>query len=187
MSIFDDPWSANKRHKTYVSFHHDNDQHYRDRLEAISSDYFEVIASRSIPSGETFSGKSEETIRQIIRDDYLRDSEVTVVLIGEETWQRQHVDWEIAASIRETQYSPNSGLIGILLPTYKAPSDSEFNPKSLPTRLEKNLSNGFAKLYKWSENPEEIQQWIHEAFQRRNKLKPDNTEPNFVDNRTTNS
>ena len=33
-------------------------------------------------------------MRQKIRDEYIRDATVAIVLIGPRTWQRKHVDWE---------------------------------------------------------------------------------------------
>lgn len=55
---------------------------------------------------------------QQIRDNYLRDSSVTIVLVGKDTWKRKFIDWEISASIRNTQNNPRSGLFGIILPTH---------------------------------------------------------------------
>jgi hypothetical protein len=43
---------------------------------------------------------------------------------------------------------------------------------------------GFAKIYNWSDNPNDVQQWIHEAFKRRNKINPDNSFPNFKYNKS---
>ncbi len=41
----------------------------------------------------------DHTIRQKIRDEYLKDSTVTIVLVGLETKKRKHVDWEIYSSM----------------------------------------------------------------------------------------
>ena len=66
---------------------------------------------------------------------YLKDSTVTVVLIGEETWKRKHVDWEIGSSLRQTQNNSRSGLLGIILPTYPRESVKKYNPYTIPPRL----------------------------------------------------
>jgi len=125
-----------------------------------------------------------EIIRQKIRDKYLRDSTVTVVLIGTETWKRKHVDWEIGSSIRQTAYNPRSGLLGILLPSYPSSYPNPFNLKTIPPRLYKNVEKGYAKLYKWSTNPQLVKEWIDEAFKNRKTIIPDNSYPSFVNNRT---
>lgn len=143
------------------------------------------MVSKSVQIGDINTYLPTETIRQKIRDEYLRDSTVTVVLIGSETWKRKHVDWEIGSSIRHTQYNSRSGLIGMLLPTYQRPHGAPNNyfPHTIPPRLHDNIECGFAAIYNWSEDPQIVQDWIHQAFQRRTKINPDNSYENFVNNR----
>jgi len=172
------------RHKVFISYHHANDQWYRDRFENLFSNIYDIMVTKSVQIGDINPYLQTETIRQKIRDEYLRDSTVTVVLIGEETWKRKHVDWEIGSSIRKTSYNPRSGLLGIFLPSYPFLWDNKNNPNTIPPRLHKNVVCGFAKLYKWSTNVYDVQSWIHEAFERRNKILPDNSYPSFVNNRS---
>ena len=94
------------RHKVFVSYHHANDQNYRDFFERLFTDVHDIMISKSVQIGEIDPDLKTDTVRQKIRDNYLRDSTVTVVLIGEETWKRKHVDWEIGSSIRSTQNNP---------------------------------------------------------------------------------
>ena len=108
-----------ERHKVFVSYYHDDDQYYRELFEDRFSDYYDIMVSKSVELGDIDSYLKTETIRQKIRDEYLRDSTVTVVLVGAHTWQRKFVDWEIGSSIRQTQYNSRSGLLGILLPTFR--------------------------------------------------------------------
>lgn len=174
------------RHKVFVSYHHDNDQSYRNLFEGLFSDIHDIMVSKSVQIGDLDPNLKTDTLRQKIRDEYLRDSTVTVVLIGSETWKRKHVDWEIGASIRKTQYNPRSGLLGILLPTYPRPFNEPNNYFSytIPPRLHDNIECGFAKIYNWNNNPNVVQSWIHEAFERKNKINPDNSFPSFVNNRS---
>lgn len=175
---------ATKVHKVFVSYHHANDQRYRNIFERILSDS-NISVTKSVQMGDINSTLPTETIRQKIRDEYLSDSTVTVVLIGAETWKRKHVDWEIGSSIRDTKNSSRSGLLGILLPTYPRSSANECNPYTIPPRFYDNLKEecGFAKLYNWNEDPKKIQKWIHEAFDSRDKVIPNNSYPTFVNNR----
>ena len=166
-----------------MSYHHANDQAYRDEFERFAEKY-NIMVSKSVQIGDIDPNLKTETIRQKIRDEYLRDSTVTVVLIGSQTWQRKHVDWEIGSSIRNTEYNPRSGLLGIILPSYYK-NNFIFDKYTIPPRLSRNIDCGFAKIYNWSQNPEEIKQWIHEAFDRRKKIIPDNSFPNFVNNRSS--
>lgn len=175
-----------KRHKVFVSYHHANDQHYREQFELLFNNVYDIMVSKSVQIGEIDPNLPAERVRQIIRDQYIRDASVTVVLIGAETWKRKHVDWEIGASIRDTMHNPRTGLIGIFLPSYPLSSGNTFNKCTIPPRLYDNWKNGFAKLYNWNTNPNIMQQWIHEAFQNRTKIIPDNSFTNFKNNRTSN-
>lgn len=172
------------RHNVFVSYHHDNDQDDREKFEKLFAKKHEIMVSKSVQIGDLDPNLGTETIRQKIRDEYLRDSTVTVVLIGSETWKRKHVDWEIGSSLRETKHSSRSGLLGILLPSYSGYARNAYNPHTIPPRLFDNLENGFAKLYLWNDDPGTVQKWIHDAFERRNKVQPDNSRPSFGKNRS---
>ena len=173
------------RHRVFVSYYHKDDQGYRERFEGLFSDIHNIYVSESVKMGDIDPNLNPERIRQKIRDDYLRDSTVTVVLVGAHTWQRKFVDWEIAASIRKTQYNSRSGLLGILLPTYPRPPYNPYDPHTIPPRLHDNIERGFAKLHKWSDDPDTVQLWIHEAFKRRHEEpSPDNTRDPFKYNRS---
>jgi len=173
-------------HKVFVSCHHANDQQYRNLFETIFANVYGVMISKSVQLGDINPFLQTDTVRQKIRDEYLRDSTVTVVLIGAETWKRKHVDWEIGASIRQTLYNPRSGLIGILLPSYPRPynAPNNYTHNTIPPRLHDNIECGFAKIYNWSNDPYTVHSWIHDAFERRNRINPVNSYPSFVNNRT---
>ena len=173
-----------KRHKVFVSYHHDNDEKYRILFDKLFSDIYDIMDSKSVQIGDIDPGIKTETIRQKIRDDHLRDSTVTVVLIGTETWKRKHVDWEIAGSIRDTKRNSRSGLIGIFLPTHLDFGKDKYDPYIIPPRLYRNVECGFAELYDWETNPTIVQEWIHEAFKRRKRINPHNSDLLFGKNRS---
>ena len=87
----------NNRHRVFVSYYHAEDQGYRERFEGLFSDIYDIIVSESVEIGDIDPNLKTETIRQKIRDEYLRDSTVTVVLVSARTWQRKYVDWEIGS------------------------------------------------------------------------------------------
>jgi hypothetical protein len=172
------------KHKVFISYHHANDEYYRNRFELLFSDIHNIIISKSVQIGDIDPNLKTETVRQKIRDEYLRDSTVTIVLIGSETWKRKHVDWEISSSIRHTEYNPRSGLLGIILPTYPKPASDKFYIHTIPPRLYDNIKCRYASIYNWSENENLIQQWIDDAFVKRNTINPDNSFPSFSNNRS---
>ncbi len=174
-------------HKVFISYHHENDQMYKQEFERIMKGR---IVPWSVELGDIDDNLPTDTIRRKIRDDYLSDSTVTVVLIGIETWKRKHIDWEIGSSLRDTQNNPRSGLLGILLPTHISYKDTGFEKCFIPPRLYDNTIKGveFASIYDWSDNPDSIQNWINNAFIRRNKdPPPNNSRPQYKNNRSDNS
>ena len=127
---------ANDVHNVFVSYHHtEPDQTYRNNFEKFFANIHEIMISKSVQIGDIDQNLQTDTVRQKIRDEYLRDATVTIVLIGANTWQRKHVDWEISSSIRDTTKNPRSGLLGIFLPSYPMGEGNTFNPKTIPPRL----------------------------------------------------
>jgi len=180
---------ASNIHKVFISYHHcPEDEYYRKRFETLFVEDNEIIINKSVQIGDIDPNLKTETIRQKIRDEYLRDSSVTIVLIGKNTWQRKHVDWEISSSIRDTTLNPRSGLLGIFLPTFPLTIDingqPDINKYTIPPRLFDNFECGYAKLYRWSESHYNVQNWIHKAFLDRHEKIPDNSRELFANNRT---
>ena len=71
---------------------------------------------RSVDTGDIPDEWEDERIRREIRDRYLRDSTVTIVLVGRETKRRKHVDWEIHSSMYDGSVNRRSGIVVINLP-----------------------------------------------------------------------
>lgn len=69
-------------HKVFVSYYHEDDQHYRERFETLFSKYYDIMESKSVEIGDIDPNLKTETIYQKIRNDYLRNSTVTVVFVG---------------------------------------------------------------------------------------------------------
>ncbi len=160
--------------------------YWKERFEFLMVDKTEKMVSKSVGDGDIPTNIPTETIRQQIRDNFIAEATVTVVLIGPETWKRKHVDWEISSSIKNTQKNPRCGLIGIMLPTYPHYNNDEntFFPYTIPPRLFYNHQTGFAHIYPWTENTNTIQAWINAAFERKDKMKIDNSYPMFRNNRS---
>ena len=104
------------KHKVFISYHHFNDQAYKEELIQLNA-YNDIFIDASVDTGDIDETLSDESIRQKIRDEYLRDSTVTIVLVGTETKNRKHVDWEIYSSMYDGQVNKKSGVLVINLPT----------------------------------------------------------------------
>ena len=106
------------KHKVFISYHHANDQFYKDYLENFNNDY-DIFINKSVAIDDIDDDLPSDTIREIIRDDYLRDTSVLILLVGTETKNRKHVDWEIYSSMRDSAKNSKSGVLVINLPSTK--------------------------------------------------------------------
>ena len=102
-------------HKVFISYHHGNDQEYKDLLVKFGEQH-SIFVDRSVDTGDIPDHWTDETIRQEIRDNHLRDSTVTIVLVGKETKRRKHIDWEIYSSMYDGRVNKKSGILVINLP-----------------------------------------------------------------------
>ena len=151
------------QHKVFVSFYHDDDDKYRYKWDKLTAHLF---VNKSVGKGEIDSDNSEEYIKRLIREQYLDDASVLVVLVGLNTRGRKHVDWEISAALNK-KVGGYSGLIGLLLPTHPDYRKKTYVPDLLPPRLSDNAETGFAKIYDWTTDLDAIYRHVHSAFLRR--------------------
>ena len=172
------------RHRVFVSYHHE-DQAYKDWFVREMGD---DIVDESIEEGDIDDDNlATETIRQYVRDGFIRDATVTVVLIGPCTWQRKHVDWEIGSSLRKTKLNSRCGMLGILLPNHPDYGKQQYGLRSVPPRLVDNVTgeDPYAIVYTWPSNHQlsGIRDWIHTAFERRDGTPPNNGRDQYRNNR----
>jgi hypothetical protein len=104
------------KHKVFISYHHANDQWYKNELEKMN-DVFDIFVNRSVSLGDIDEEEEPQKIREIIRDEYLRDTSVLILLVGTETKNRKHVDWELYSSMRDSPRNGKSGIFIINLPS----------------------------------------------------------------------
>lgn len=168
-------------HKVFISYHHADDIAVKEFVDKYSNTY-KVFTPKIV--GEQYgteieSDDAEYTMRKI-RENYLTDSTVTIVLIGKETYKRKYVDWEIASTLRNDPNNKRSGLIGIFLP-----GCNKFNTM-IPERLLDNIRSGYAECYD-SNNCSWItlERWIEDAYHKRNdsNYKVDNGRKLYKNNR----
>ncbi len=103
-------------HKVFISYHHRNDQGYKESLLEWNRNN-NIFINASVDTGDIDENLSDESIRQKIRDEYLRDSSVTILLVGTGTKNRKHIDWEIYSSMYDGQVNKKSGVLVIHLPS----------------------------------------------------------------------
>lgn len=182
------------KHKVFISYHHANDQWYKEELLRLNNIY-DIFINGSVDTGDIDENLPNDTIRQIIRDSYLRDSTVTILLVGTETKNRKHIDWELKSSMINGAINRKSGILVINLPStgctyYTATHNSEketIYPENtswisiinrseyesrypyLPARIIDNLLKQEAKISvvswdKIANDPEKLRFLIHATY-----------------------
>ena len=151
------------RHKTFISYHHDNQEEVDKFIETFDHDR-DVFMARAVGSDQTMDelieSDDDDYVMRRIREEHIGDSTVTLVFVGKNTWSRKFVDWELAASLRQGSKAglPN-GLLAILSP--------ELSEAILPDRFVDNSEAGYAKFYPYPKNRTQLAKWIDQAFESR--------------------
>lgn len=103
-------------HKVFISYHHKNDQVFKEELLKMNSKY-NVFIDYSVDTGDISDDLTDDVIREKIRDEYLKESSVTILLVGTETKKRKHIDWELFSSMYDGKINKKSGILVINLPS----------------------------------------------------------------------
>ena len=185
-------------HKTFISYHHARDQELKNQIIEKGVEGGKFI-DKSVTDGDIDTDLSEDTIMRKIREDYIGDSTVVIVLIGEETAQRPYVNSEIQASL----WGDRTGLIGIIRDelydrlyssttcngnecncgitlksqTFEYEAKVPFLVRKNNTILENNKSTSphyndseaYCGIYKFSTFFNNMEKYIDEAFDKREK------------------
>lgn len=173
------------RHKCFVSYHHED----QSEVEAFIDSFGDVFIAKAVGvSDEDDFIDSDDTdyvLRQI-REKYLTDSTVSIVLVGKCTWARKYVDWEIMSTLRNDSANKRSGLIGITLP-----SAADYSGKMPPDRVADNVEGtngdeGYARWKKYPGDKGSLRSWIDDAFDARDSRASlvENSRARFLSNRT---
>lgn len=170
------------KHKVFISHYHADSEEVKKFIDKFTKEK-DVFIPKIVGDDydTTINSDDSDYIMRKIREKYLTDSTVTIVLIGDDTWGRKYVDWEIASTLRNDYNNKRSGLIGIFLPGRNK------NNTEIPPRLQDNIDIGYAKLYTYPTYAySELSRWIDEAFDKKedDDYVVDNSRPLFKYNRT---
>lgn len=148
------------RRKCFITYHHADASAVQAFVNAFDhkGDVFIVRRLGEMPTDIVNSTDTEYVMRRI-RENFIMDSTVTLVLAGACTWARRYVDWEIEASLRQSASGLPNGLLGIQLPGFR----------QWPERLQKNMTsaNDYAGYIEYPATLERLQSAIEWAFARR--------------------
>lgn len=193
------------KHKVFISYHHDLDQDKKETLLELNKVY-DLFDDYSVSDGEIDDNLSAEQIRIKIRDNFIRNAKVLILLCGQKTKNRKHIDWEINAAMFNTELNPRLGIVVINLPSItnsfvRASTDEEkelISPESrwmtLNTREEyverypympERIIDNFVKdvpisVVDWNriyQNPLILKKLVDNAFNRRKDISYDHSRP----------
>ncbi len=165
-NLGDIPFYITKR-KTFISYYHKDDEQKRIEFENLTDD---IIVNKSVANNDIDSDNSDDYIKQLIQKEYLKDTTVLVVLIGNKTKCRKHVDWEISGALNYKVGNTYAGLLGLILPNHPDYGTGKATYDLMPARLADNFKTGYAVIADWTENRKTIQSHIELAFNRRSSL-----------------
>lgn len=183
-----------ERHKVFISYHHANDQWAKEELIEMNKTH-NLFIDMSVDTGDIDENLPPETIRTKIRDEYLKDTTVLIVLVGKETKNRKHIDWEIYSSMYNGSVNKQSGILVITLPESEMTTihtthgeeekklysgiswfslDGKYDDKygNMPKRILDNIKNPNAKIsvVPWNlvkNDPDKLRSLIDLAFNYR--------------------
>jgi undecaprenyl pyrophosphate synthase len=112
------------RHKVFISYYHKDDQDFKNHLIDLKEYNYNTYKWQSIFDDYSVhedeiddTGLTSEHVRKIIRDEYIKEATVMILLCGENTKTRKHIDWEIHAAMFNTDNNPKMGIIVVNLPS----------------------------------------------------------------------
>ena len=154
-----------QKHRVFIS-HYKGDRYEVDKFIDTFANRLGIFTPYVLGAGNNYDyidSSNTDYVMSQIRQKYLLDTTVTIVLVGSCTHSRRYVDWEIKTSLRQGNYTPN-GLMGIVLP-------SQGNSAYLPQRFLDNWNqdhfNCYARYYRYPQNAYELASWIEDAYQAR--------------------
>lgn len=117
-----------ERRKCYISYKREDEEYKKKIIEKLGDKFF---IDRS--QDEWIDSEDEDYIMQCIRDNWLKDTTVTIFLIGEYSHENHRLteDWikgydtqrfirrEIKSSLYDGKNNTRNGLLGIVLPTVR--------------------------------------------------------------------
>jgi hypothetical protein len=149
----------------FVSYSHRLDQDdaddFRNRFGSIDRPSQMVFSDRSLENMD-IGYLSDDTIKDNYIRPKIRNSSVTIVLIGAETGKRWWIDWEIYYSMTKTYNNDRNGVLGILLP---------YKQHNIPQRMLMNKE--YCPIIEMPKYRDELEHYIEIAYARRSLVSPD--------------
>ena len=166
------------KRNVFISFHQDDAGEVEEFLSTFKNEFNEVrtlgVQAEDTDIHEAINSDDSEYVMRRIREKYISNTSCTIVLIGQCTWARRYVDWEVAATLKDLQNDPRGGLIAVQLK-----SADKNGWKRLPSRVEMNIGYdlndeqyGYARFYGPPQTGLTLRNYVEGAVSRRDSSEP---------------
>ena len=81
---FQSPLFPPVKHKVFISYHHGGDQPYYDAFTRTFHDTYELVYDNSLE--RRIDSDDVDYVRRRIRENHIKGSSCTIVLVGAQTW-----------------------------------------------------------------------------------------------------
>lgn len=124
----------------YVSFDHHTDKYWFGKLVSLRCFNSSLIFDQSIDR-QIDSNHRCQVVKNVLPTQ-ISPANLVIVLVGNDTWKRRYVDWEIGACLEQ-----GKKLVGIQLPSLSV----DDGVISMPARLLDNVRSGYATWLKFED------------------------------------
>ena len=148
------------RHKCFISFHQADAAEVEKFIDEFENAFIPRVLGVS-DEDEFINSSDTDYVMEQIREKYLTDSTVTIVLVGACTWARRYVDWEVYSTLRNDKNNKRNGLMAIELPSLAKAGGGK-----LPARVSDNVDGDkkYARYWKYPTSVAGLQGLVQQAF-----------------------
>ena len=158
------------KHKCFISYHGDD----RNSVQNFLDEFDDVFIAKELDvtyTDDIIDSTDPEYVMRQVREKYLTDSTVTIVLWGKCTAVRRYVDMEMASSLRDDPVNKRSGLLGINLKSFGTSGKAS---KRFYDNYSKDDEKDYAVYIPYPETKAGLRNAIQKAYDRRTTRTPDN-------------
>lgn len=157
---------AGEKRRVFISHHQSDNNEVNKFIDEFANTYkvFTPYVLGANSNYDMINSSNPAYVIAQIREKYLKDSTVTIVLIGSCTHSRRYIDWEIKSSLRQSNIESPNGTIAILLPSM---GTSGHLPERLRDNWNKENKDCFARYYSYPTSANQLGGWIDDAYNAR--------------------
>lgn len=169
-SLLNETPNTPPKRRCFISYHPADENEVQTFLDPYSN--AEVFTHRALGldmANEIVNSNDTDYVMRRIREPYMPNTSVAIVMAGQNTWKRRYVAWEIAASLRNGFASPANAFLRIKLPSCAD------GVQQYPDRLNDNLrpadhsdnAHCYARCIPYPSDTADIRTAMVKAYQRR--------------------